>query len=104
MHEATEHGCPEELNPQSSGQAVALEDGDLVQKCILTSVTGEADQNRKLHVNSPEPTAHVHSYSVVPYSMFRVLQGPMLLARFTCNFKGDKVHVIVAWGKNCREE
>ena len=28
----------------------------------------------------------------------------MLLARFTCNFKCDKVHVIVAWGKNCREE
>ena len=32
MHEATEHmGCLEELNPQSSGQAVAQEDGDLVQ-------------------------------------------------------------------------
>ena len=28
----------------------------------------------------------------------------MLLARFTCNFKCDKVRVIVAWGKNCREE
>ena len=27
-----------------------------------------------------------------------------LLARFTCNFKCDKVRVIVAWGKNCREE
>ena len=25
----------------------------------------------------------------------------MLLARFTCNFKCDKVRVIVAWGKNC---
>ena len=31
MHEATEPGCLEELNPQSSGQAVAQEDGDLVQ-------------------------------------------------------------------------
>ena len=29
----------------------------------------------------------------------------MLLARFTCSFiKCDKVRVIVAWGKNCREE
>ena len=28
----------------------------------------------------------------------------MLLARFTCNFKCDKVRVIVAWGKNCSEE
>ena len=28
----------------------------------------------------------------------------MLLARFTCNFKCDKVRVIVAWGKNCKEE
>ena len=28
----------------------------------------------------------------------------MPLARFTCNFKCDKVRVIVAWGKNCREE
>ena len=28
----------------------------------------------------------------------------MMLARFTCNFKCDKVRVIVAWGKNCREE
>ena len=27
-----------------------------------------------------------------------------LLARFTCNFKCDRVRVIVAWGKNCREE
>ena len=31
MHEATEPGCLEELNPQSSGQAMAQEDGDLVQ-------------------------------------------------------------------------
>ena len=31
MHEATEPGCLEEPNPQSSGQAVAQEDGDLVQ-------------------------------------------------------------------------
>ena len=66
MHEATEPGCLEELNPQSSGQAVAQEDGDLVHLAnwsILTSnvyclVTGEADQNSKLHVES-EPTAHV---------------------------------------------
>ena len=28
----------------------------------------------------------------------------MLLARYRCNFKCDKVRVIVAWGKNCREE
>ena len=28
----------------------------------------------------------------------------MLLARFTCNFKCDKVRVIVAWGSVCREE
>ena len=28
----------------------------------------------------------------------------MLLARFTCNFKWDKVRVVVVWGKNCREE
>ena len=28
----------------------------------------------------------------------------MLLARFTCNFKCDKVRKIVAWGKNCREQ
>ena len=31
MHEATEPGCLEELNPHSSGQAVAQEVGDLVQ-------------------------------------------------------------------------
>ena len=84
MQEATESSCLEELNPQSSGQAVAQEDGDSKLLSILTSTVyclaiGEADRNNKLHVNFVNLLRMCNIYSIAPYSVILCsgLQGPL---------------------------
>ena len=50
-------GCLEELNPRSSGLAVAQEDGDLTGASNVYCLV--AGRSSKLHVHFIEPTAHV---------------------------------------------
>ena len=56
MQEATEPGCLEELIPQSSGQAVAQEDGDYssIANWSLKRLLSGDGRYSKLHVNSVE--------------------------------------------------